>query len=90
MDKKDIEQISRVNALRAFLGVRNWLYFEMSCNPLNEPIALCRVDAVTSDVEYRHNESDEWTRVVNGDRLKINNDTLKNQWLIGMLEAFYG
>jgi hypothetical protein len=77
--------------LRAFLRIREWLYFEMTCNPLNEPIALCRVDAVTSDIEYRHYESDEWMHVADGEILKIKHtDTLENQWLIGMLEELYG
>jgi hypothetical protein len=77
--------------LRAFLGIRDWLYFEMSCNPQLEPIALCRVDAATSDLEYLDNDLDEWTCVADGKALNPGNGyPFANRWLIDMLESFYG
>jgi hypothetical protein len=77
--------------LRAFLGIREWLYFEMSCNPPAEPITLCRVDTATGDLDYLHHSLDEWTRVANGIALNPGNGyPFVNQWLIDMLESFYG
>jgi hypothetical protein len=77
--------------LRTFLGIREWLYFKVSSELPIEPITLCRVDTVTSDFEYLRRDIRKWTQVSSGERLNLENgDPFGNQWIVDMLEAFYG
>jgi hypothetical protein len=77
--------------LRAFLGIREWLYFEISNYLPVEPMTLCRVDAVNGDFEYWRRNFNKWTRVASGKTLNLENgDPFGNKWIVELLEAFYG
>lgn len=78
--------MTEAQELKSYLGVRDWLYFmtvdESAFAPQDQWMWF-RLDAVTSDVEFKPTGPHNWQSYLSGEALRVG-------WVSYWIDDFYG